>query len=132
MATRKPKQPEQPRPYESQVLRVWIELPRPKGATDHERKDETDRICNLANTMLQRMDPGTEYRFFWSEHKSMYAYGHQHGSYRYLADNGEWLNLEYLGRPLDMTAEQWGELDREKYHAWNKAERERLGHKETD
>jgi hypothetical protein len=127
MATRKPKEPEQPRPYE--VLRVWIELPRPKGKTEHERKDETDKICGLANTMLQRLDPGTEYIFFWGEHKAMYAYGHKHGSFRYLADNGEWLNLEYLGRPLDMTAEQWGELDREAHRAWDKAEAERIAKK---
>lgn len=79
--------------------RVWIELERPRN-TKHAAV-----ICERANNFLQRLTPGTGYKFWWSEEKCMYAYGHI--SFQYLRDNGEWLNLDFLGRPLDMKAEDW-------------------------
>lgn len=75
--------------------RVWIELEPPR--------DEVDaRItAELANNMLKlaRRDSnqnGDE--FFWDERRGHWCYGGQAG-YHELADNGEWFNLDYLGRP---------------------------------
>lgn len=80
--------------------RVWIELELPKGDTEAKRKAAGDTISALANNLLQRITPGTSYRFFWSADKAMYCYGQEGGSYRYLRDNGEWLNLDFVGRPI--------------------------------
>jgi hypothetical protein len=108
MGTRKPKpEPEKPHHPFRNPNRVWFELEPPKADTPEERQKIGDARCELANNLLQRIDPGTEYRFFYSAPKCMYAYGHRHGSYRYLSDNGEWMNLDYMGRPLTQTADEW-------------------------
>lgn len=79
--------------------RVWIELEKPRD------KVHADQISALANNLLQRITPGTDYKFFYSENKAMFCYGHI--TFEYLSDRGKWFNLDFVGRPLDVPAEQW-------------------------
>src|SRR3954465_5412761 len=80
-----------------QQERVWIELERPKDAAEGNRRAE------LATNMLRRLGV-THSRFWWSVHEGFYCYGDQMG-YTVLSDNGQWLNLEFLGRAAEGTPE---------------------------
>lgn len=82
-----------PAPQEQKENRVWIELDKPRD------KAHADAVCVLANNFLQRIMPGTELRFFYSERKSLYCFGQV--SFSYLIDRGTWLNLDHVGRPID-------------------------------
>lgn len=73
--------------------KIWIELP--DGRDAGERKE----ICDKANAMLAKLginypafapneDGSTQYIFWQSEN----------GLYTELADNGLWLNLDYLAK----------------------------------
>lgn len=107
MGQKKADEPAKPHHPWRNPNRIWFELEPPKGNTPDERQKIGDARCELANNLLQRIDPGTEYRFFYSADKCMYAYGYRNGSYRYLLDHGEWMNLDYMGRPLDQTPAEW-------------------------
>jgi hypothetical protein len=78
------------------MQRIWIELEKPADAADAKIK------CDLVNNMIKRLaDPADMphlLEFRWSEHDQLYRYGGVHG-WTVLEDNGEWFNLEYLGRP---------------------------------
>lgn len=74
--------------------RVWIELEKPRDA------EHADEVCALVNNMLRKLlggDGDTDRGFFWSTRESRYAYGGPMG-YTILRDNGEWFDLDYLGR----------------------------------
>jgi hypothetical protein len=76
-------------------IAVWVELERTKdNARNH-------LSAALANRMLERLsdpeDLPLSARFNWSEHEGRYRYGGPMG-YRVLTDDGEWFNLEHLGR----------------------------------
>lgn len=72
--------------------RVWIELDPPSS------KEQGDERAAMATNMLRRL--GVERsRFWWSTREARYCYGDEMG-YVSLSDNGHWLNLEFLGRPL--------------------------------
>jgi hypothetical protein len=87
--------------------RIWIELDKPpRDMHDaRDRKAFYDRQCELANNVLRRLSPRADMegqpisKFWYSEHEARYCYGGP-GGYRTLSDNGEWFNLDYLGRPL--------------------------------
>ena len=81
--------------------RVWIELEKPRDAA------HANEICGLANNLLQRISPGTAKQFSYSSRNHKFLYGDLHGCVT-LADRGEWLNLDFVGRPLDMPADKWG------------------------
>lgn len=74
--------------------RVWIELDKP---VDDEHAEE---LCALANKMLSRLNESSESQggFSWSPNEHRYMFSHGGHTYKYLADNGEWFNLEYFGR----------------------------------
>lgn len=72
---------------------IWIELERPRDAAHGEI------ISALANNLLARMGI-THAKFWWSTHEARYCYGDKMG-YTVLNDEGVWLNLDHLGRPLD-------------------------------
>ena len=84
--------------------RVWIELEKPRNA------EHAKEICDLANNLLQRITPNTAKHFFYITEKRQYAYG-DHWGYVDLTDRGEWLNLDFVGRPLDMPANKWRRTD---------------------
>lgn len=76
------------------MSRVWIELEKPVD------KEDADRITVLANRMLSRLaapDCIPMRRFFWSENEQRWCLGDV--TYKALADNGEWFNLDFFGRP---------------------------------
>jgi hypothetical protein len=87
------------------ATRVWIEIERPTGKEFKDpvlRNAEAARRAELATNMLARLnapEPLDGYKFWWSEHEGRYCYGGPMG-YQSLADDGEWFNLEHLGRPL--------------------------------
>lgn len=74
---------------------VWIELER---SSDNDRNH---RSAAMANAMLERLAipdqlPLTA-RFSWNESRKLYDYGGPMGV-RSLTDDGEWFDLEHLGR----------------------------------
>ena len=72
--------------------RVWIELEKPRDDA------HAQEICKQANNMLRRLSDGPfEAKFIWAPEKKRYLYGSNMG-YSVLTDNGEWFNLEYMGR----------------------------------
>lgn len=89
--------------------KIWIELvhprenPAPLKASEREavHKAFAEEQCRLANNMLARLAKPENLplrdTFFWSEHDRCYCYGGYYG-YITLKDNGNWLNLDYLGR----------------------------------
>lgn len=87
------------------MSKIWIELDRlpVRGTTPDECATFAAEQCRLANNMLARLadpvDLPLRDTFFWSEHERVYCYG-GHNGYVTLPDNGHWLNLDYLGRPL--------------------------------
>lgn len=83
----------------AQQLKVWIEFQRPAGNDAVSREADAARIARHANRMLQRLMPGTDLHFFWSDHRAMWCFGDH--SFQYLSDNGTWLNLEHLGRDFE-------------------------------
>lgn len=82
---------------------VWIELEKPRDAA------HAQEICGQANNLLKRLNPEGKNKFDWSPKQAAYMYGGMDdgGSYTYLEERGKWLNLAFLGRPLDQTPEQW-------------------------
>lgn len=82
---------------------VWIELPKPAS------NEEGHKLARLANNMLSRLSGGdmTDAHkgggFQWSETKQKYIMRQGFGS-KILADNGEWFNLDYLGRAASEAA----------------------------
>lgn len=76
--------------------KVWIELPVPRDdAHGHE-------IAKKANRMLARLrgpfhNPATENQFMWDPVRKQWGLGSIMG-FATLGDNGEWFNLDYLGR----------------------------------
>lgn len=84
-------------PTKSEVNRVWIELEKPRD------KAHAEQICELANRLIERLSRdgvATERKFFWSEREWQFCYGGDMG-YSTQVDRGIWLNLDYLGRPLE-------------------------------
>lgn len=87
------------------ATRVWIELERPTGKEFRDpvlRDAEASRRAELATNMLARLnapEPLDGYHFWWSKHEGRYCYGSAMG-YESLSDDGQWFNLEHLGRPL--------------------------------
>lgn len=81
-------------PHPSPVFEVWIEFPRPQS-DEHARQVE-----EMAARMMRRLiGPGiNDSRFFWSKHESRWCWGGQMG-YTVCADNGQWFDLAWLGRP---------------------------------
>lgn len=79
--------------------RIWIELPKTAPVINgKDRKltsDERREAARLATLMLQRLSPGTDYKFEYSEHDHNYWYGNPMGGME-LVDNGHWFNLNYL------------------------------------
>lgn len=77
---------------------IWVELEKPKN-------DEHAKLqCELANKMLQRiMGSGVELtnKFFYSDRTKRYCFGGYNGYYD-CVDNGQWFNLDYFGRDLDV------------------------------
>ena len=73
------------------MTQVWIELPKPKNSAD-----ATD-IAEKANRMMKRLGNVGGYRWHWSEHERRWCWGDNMG-YVVLNDNGNWFNLDYLGR----------------------------------
>lgn len=75
---------------------VWIELERTDSA------DLNQKNADMANRMLERLakpeDLPLQKRFSWSQNDRRYHYGGTMG-YKVLSGDGEWFNLEYLGRP---------------------------------
>lgn len=84
--------------------RVWIELERPTAPPGEAREAQAAAIAELATNLLRRIMPDSHKRFLWSEKKGQFMYGDPMG-YTYLSDNGEWFNLDYLGRPLTQSAD---------------------------
>lgn len=75
--------------------RIWIELEKPRDAVHGEE------ICALANRALRRLSGDSRTRaFWWSVHENRYCLGDD-GGYKVLEDNGEWFNLDYLGREIE-------------------------------
>jgi hypothetical protein len=70
--------------------RIWIELERPKDQT------HADQIAKLANNVLRKIGDGTR-EFFWDSKDHIWCIGGDMG-YVTLSDNGEWFNLDYLGK----------------------------------
>lgn len=74
--------------------KIWIELDKPgKGITDVATFKQ--KQCDLANKMLARL--GVVGRSFFVGSRNCYCFGGDNG-FRELVDNGEWFNLDYLGR----------------------------------
>jgi|TARA_R100001530_G_C4189740_1_gene121815 phosphoglucomutase len=70
-------------------MKVWIEL---------EVDDSPEKTAEAANRMMRRL--GFDYDVFWWHEKEGSFCGNQSaaGNYHVLEDNGEWFNLEWLGR----------------------------------
>jgi hypothetical protein len=73
-----------------QMNRIWIELERPKDAA------HAELIAKLANNVLRKIGIATR-AFFWDEKDQIWCFGNDMG-YTTLGDNGEWFNLDYLGK----------------------------------
>ena len=85
--------------------RVWIELERPfPELSAEEQKQIGDARAEAANRILDRLvapedaAEAKNHRFMWSQEERRYCYGGPMGT-RVLFDNGEWFNLDYMGRP---------------------------------
>lgn len=75
--------------------KIWIELEKPKD------KEHADLQCTLANRVLERMGAKGQ-SFFYSQRLALYCIeSSPGGTYKELTDNGEWFNLDYLGREVD-------------------------------
>jgi len=76
--------------------KVWIELEQKSSEEDRQLQ------CRLANNMLRRLNDGepVEDKFWWSTHENRYCYGGPHG-YLVLSENGNWFNLDHLGREFE-------------------------------
>ena len=73
--------------------RVWIELPRPLGKEDGEKKAEL--LCK----MLKRLGVERDQPVWWNHTKLSYCFEiDSSGAFVEAADNGHWFNLEYFGR----------------------------------
>ncbi len=71
--------------------KVWIELDRPRD------DDHANQIAKLINNVLRKIEPNIERQFFWNSEDCIWCIGNDFG-YIALADNGEWFNLDYLGK----------------------------------
>ena len=78
--------------------RVWIELEVPADEV------QAKEIGRLATNMLQRLNAPekTDYSFWWSDREQRWCFGGDWG-YKVLSDHGEWFNLDYFGRDLEVT-----------------------------
>lgn len=84
-------------------MNVWIELPL------YESDDECREAVEKLNRMMERMDCGIKQprqKFRFSSETDRRPKHYQlvdgpSGSFRELGDNGEWFNLDYLGREND-------------------------------
>lgn len=76
------------------VNEIWIELPEPRD--DDHRKE----LCDKANTMLAKL--GINYRAFapntFSRRTDYIFWQSENGGFLELADNGQWLSLDYLAK----------------------------------
>ena len=72
--------------------KVWIELERP------ENKEHAEEQCKLVNNMLTRLGAKGQ-SFFYDKRTLGYSLETSPGGcYKELLDNGEWFNLDFLGR----------------------------------
>lgn len=74
--------------------RIWIELDKPKNDAHGQEQ------VRLANNMLRRlldMPKGEPPTVYFEYAGGKYHYGNITGTIE-LADNGHWMNLDYLGR----------------------------------
>jgi hypothetical protein len=70
--------------------KIWIELERPKDQA------HAEQIAKLANNVLRKINSVTR-EFFWDSKDLIWCIGGDTG-YTTLSDNGEWFNLDYLGK----------------------------------
>jgi hypothetical protein len=100
-------------PAEAKLNRVWIELERPRKLPRGQVNDQggssdlthAGLIYERANNMLQRLMPGTPYKFWWSARHACYALTtSEAGTFIVLSDNGHWFDLDYIGRPIEEAA----------------------------
>ncbi len=70
--------------------KIWIELERPKDQA------HAEQIAKLANNVLRKIGSVTR-EFFWDSRDCIWCIGGDMG-YTTLSDNGEWFNLDYLGK----------------------------------
>jgi hypothetical protein len=102
-------------PVRQRENRIWIELEQPpKDMQDPSaRKAFREKQCELANNMMRRLLSRADYedgaqaasKFWWGERDARYCYGGV-GGYTTLADNGTWMNLDYVGRPLTVAEDK--------------------------
>ena len=86
--------------------RIHLDLVVPTTGTQAEITALAEARCELANNMLMRlckpqhmpMNGG----FFYNEGRASYFFGNM-GNYSALDQVGMWLNLDYVGRPLDVS-----------------------------
>lgn len=76
-------------------MKVWIEVDRPKNDA------EGLEACEKLNNMMARLNNGDTqgWLFHWSHNDRRLCWGNAMG-YEVLPDNGNWFNLDHLGRPL--------------------------------
>lgn len=92
-----------PKPKAEQSNRICITLDKPKDPL------HGSEICAKANNVMRRL--GINQTFFYSEKKAMYAVGDV--MFKYLPDRGEWFDLDFLGRPMEQSAEDYWKAKRD-------------------
>jgi len=71
--------------------KVWIELDRPRDEA------HAEQIAELINKVMRKIEPTNTREFFWDAKERVWCIGDAMG-YVTLNDNGEWFNLDYLGK----------------------------------
>jgi hypothetical protein len=73
--------------------KIWIELERPRDEA------HAQQIASLANNVLRKLNASNngEREFFWDARDRIWCLGGDMG-YMTLSDNGEWFNLDWLGK----------------------------------
>lgn len=70
--------------------KIWIELEQP------ENEAHGEAVAKLANNVLCKIGIVNR-EFFWDSKNCTWCIGNDMG-YTALSDNGEWFNLDYLGK----------------------------------